>query len=571
MRSISGLCIARLFTSGDETVGSLHARALQCRGGNAALANSYEQSQLVDSQGERLAEHMLLHDVLGSVEAFDSDGSTPTLMLTLVVLGASSLRCCLRQWPANEACGVDDVVDAVLKFEHDASLASRPRAAAVERGIPGHVRGHVISWLAEVCDVMAMDDLLLHGTVMTLDRFAAAAAIPCPERLLCRYTLAALSAEIKVNANKDDFSNEYFTRLLEHVSQGHEPLSEILKAEYEILRALEFKVGRPNPFCFLRGMAIRISTPPVSSADAMWLGTSRMLIELALYDIGLQYNHDPLAIAAAALTSALVAGAGPSGFNASLDELRTQRTRVLGDMSSYCRDVGLSWQFAACERELLTLWRDCLQGTSPWTRCYYQLSVRYARPRNAPSTGLGGAAAIVIGNGAPALNPEIGLAHLDALQHHVDATYDSNGRVRAPCSDADRSSGRPLRTTCNKDNGSLAALQPSNEPATKRPRRGLRFTLSDGSQPRFLDHAWQDLLGLRPIEAGAVRAHDPARQSSSSMLKSGPAQVQKGLRGVKRGLRQALSDGADPLTRTGDIGSCLLDGEDAAERSFASV
>lgn len=571
MVNMSGECIARLLASGDETVGSLRNRALKSARASDALADVYGQSQLVNSRGERLAESMLLHDVSCSDVA---NGSMPTLVLTLVMVGASSLQGYLQEWPASESCGVHDVTDAVFKSEYEASLRSRPSAVDVARGVPANKRGQVVSWLATVCDVLSLDDLLLHGTALTLDRFIAAVETPCPEGLLCRYTLAALSTEIKLTANKDDFPNEYFVRLLDHVSQGAEPISEILKSEYEMLRALEFKIGYPSTLCFLRGMAMRISTPPVSPSGEIWLGTSRMLIELALYDVGLQYNHHPVVIASAALSAALVAGAGPSGSNASLDELRTQRARVLEDMSSYCADVGLSLQFAACERQLLMLWRDCLLGTSPWTQCYSQLCIRYARPRAAPSIGLGGAAAVVIGIGAPTLSPERGLAHIDSLEQHAHVSFASSicssllheQPCGAPSPDAD-SSCRPFRPLLDSMLDSLAAVQPSCEPAKKRSRRFLRFTLSDGSQPRFLDSSWRDCLSLRSGEAGVVHSQHFSRQSSISMLWSGPEQVS---RGVKRGLRQALSDGADPVMRNGYIG--FSDSESTAEsRSFVSV
>eukprot|EP00930_Biecheleria_cincta_P038764 TRINITY_DN26639_c0_g2_i2.p1 TRINITY_DN26639_c0_g2~~TRINITY_DN26639_c0_g2_i2.p1 ORF type:complete len:524 (+),score=63.74 TRINITY_DN26639_c0_g2_i2:105-1676(+) len=517
---------------------------------------------------------MPLHDVFRSDAAFESSGSTPTLVLTLVMVGASSLQGCLQEWPGSENCGVHDVADAVFKSEYEDSLRARPSAADVARGVPANVRGQVVSWLATVCDVLSLDDLFLHGTALTLDRFAAAVAIPCPESLLCRYTLAALSTEIKLTANKDDFPNEYFTRLLDHVSHGQEPISEIMKAEYEMLRTLEFKIGHPNTLCFLRGMAIRISRPPVSPSGEIWLGTSRMLIELALYDVGLQYNHHPVVIASAALSAALFAGAGPSGSNASFDELRTQRARVLEDMSSYCVDAGLSSQFAACERQLLTLWRDCLRGTSPWTQCYSKLSIRYARPRAAPSCGLGGAAAVVAGSGAPTLSPERALALLDFLEQHANVSVASGKRSSSlhgqPCgvssSDAD-SSCRPFRPLLDSVLVSLAAMHPTSEPAKKKSRRGLRFTLSDGSQPRFLDSSWRDCLSLRSVEVGVFQSSHLSWQSSSPMPLSGPVQGPQGSRGLKRGLRQALSDGADPVMKDYAGPGFFLDGEEQAAES----
>merc|ERR1712110_1179254 len=175
------------------------------------------------------------------------------------------------------------------------------------------------------CESTLIDDALLHGAALTLDRYAAACTGVINETELFKLALASLCTEMKL-ATEDDFPMGYWQRVLLYLSNGREVLPAVLQTEAGMLRKLQFVVGVPMVLTFLNGLGMRFTNtelqtmhngfhmgrPPVSTRTAaLQLGFARFLAELVLYDVELQYRYPPAILAAGILGTALFATSPP--------------------------------------------------------------------------------------------------------------------------------------------------------------------------------------------------------------------------------------------------------------------
>merc|ERR1719162_2399065 len=111
--------------------------------------------------------------------------------------------------------------------------------------------------MAVACAAVGLDDQLLHGAVLTLDRYCASQTEPVDECRLLRLCLAVLCTEMKL-ASLDEFPSGTWQRLLLHLGQGRETLPNIFAAESEVLRQVGFNVWVPTAQTFLRGLGLRL-------------------------------------------------------------------------------------------------------------------------------------------------------------------------------------------------------------------------------------------------------------------------------------------------------------------------
>lgn len=447
---MAGDLVAGIVSGFGDTVGDLKQRALS--EANPDMRRVYLRSRLVSASGKMLIDASQVADV-------GVDGGSSCVVMTLVNVGHSSLAA-LCSCPGSEEAL--DVADSVFQSEHAASVQRQPRAEDIVNVFPREVRGQVVAWLAVACDAMTIDDVVFHGTVLTLDRYCAAQREHIVEGSLLRLSLAALCTEIKL-AVADDFPPEYWQRLLTHLGQGREQLPDIFRAEAVMLRDLGFMVGVPTPLTFLRGLGMRLhGEGAVSARSDLRMGVARMLTELMLYNVDLQYLYSPVVRAGAAFGAALLAG-GPDSPEATLEDLSALHLQLVEDLASYSGSVDCASELRLCEIDLLLLWRDCERGTSPWAGCFRNLAQRYSRPRGSPSHGFPGAGAVVFGAHGPPLQPEAALRHL----RHEDSRRTRPAAVSAAVSAA------PSRLD-------LSVLV---EVGGR--RRVLRLTLSDGDDPRY--------------------------------------------------------------------------------------
>lgn len=387
VRAISGQLVALLaVTSPDETVGSLRHRLLKSLTDDAKR-HAYGQSHFVHGCSV-LADHEILRDCLspGTVDC-------PVPVLVIVCRRPSSLAEHLSRTEM-EAGGLVDVVDGIFQTQHILSMRHRPRAEDVTTNFNATLRGQIVNWLAASCHAMRFDDQLLHGAVLTLDRYSASLAKPIADAELLSVSLAALCTEMKL-ATHDEFPYGCWQRSLLHLGQGRVGLQQILAAEMEILRRLGFNVWIPNTLTFLQGLGLRLSQgvavrqrngrPGLASPiSALQMALAQILSEVALCDPDFQYAYPPVAIAAGALGLALLstcseACARPNALEYQLDlhELLTLHDTLLEDVASYCPLLNAFAVVRECEHHLLKLWQECFQGQSQWSEYYSKACERH--------------------------------------------------------------------------------------------------------------------------------------------------------------------------------------------------
>lgn len=461
VRTLGGALVARLATAAGDTVGALKQRVLS--GADPLYHQGCGRPRLVLGCAP-LADSRRLGEFLGIASPM-ADGA---LVLNLVCPGPSSLAAHIEylEHGGSELSGITDVADAVFQAEYAMSLRCQPQAADVTLALPRDTRAQVVAWLGMACEATLVDDTLLHGAVLTLDRYAASFGERVDEMRLLKLSLAALCTEMKLT-NEDDFPTGHWQRVLLHLSQGRELLPKVLEAEAEMLRRLRFIVGVPTPLTFLNGLSLRLAVAPhfgvqrrledgrpgpETAGAALWQGLARMLTELALYDAELEYRHPPAVLAAGALGAALltvgpeaasgapvpVKGAGTDMADdaeprvtaeteaATIEELHQT---LIEDLSSYCPGIiGLEVMLRDAELDLLIFWRECTRTNGRLAECYSHLRQRHARSSRLSEAlededdAARGATALL------ALSPEVGLERYFVL-HSLPAPMDLERQV----------------------------------------------------------------------------------------------------------------------------------------------
>jgi len=417
VRTVGGTLLAELTVHPEETVGLLKQRVLA--GTQDTEVRACCRQPLLVVGGEPLPDRRRFLDCLGGpaglAQAAAASAGGP-LVLCLVSMQRSSLTEKLEQFElcGGEVAGAVDVADAVFQAEHEASLRHRPQAANVTIAMPRESRAQVVAWLGMACEATLLDDSLLHGAVLTLDRYAALCGETLSESRLLQLSLAALCTEMKL-ANEDDFPPGQWQRVLVHLSQGRLLLQGVLEAEASMLRQLGFVLFVPTVLTFLSGLSLRfVGNPqrpsetlmqegrpgPSTPSMALYLVLARLLAELTLYDVELQYRHDPAILAGAALGTALLC-CGPLAAHdtveaeadvSATDDIawEAQHGLLLEDLASYCPGTcGLEGMVRNAELDILHFWLECSQAVGPLGQCYGQLRQRHTRSWYLQQIGLG--------------------------------------------------------------------------------------------------------------------------------------------------------------------------------------
>jgi hypothetical protein len=234
--------------------------------------------------------------------------------------------------------------------------------------------------MVQAFDVLRFDDTVLHGVVLTLDRYYARQTKPIEVTSIQRVLLSAVCTEMKLSCT-DEFPPAHWQRVLDHLCRGRLSLAEILQTEVEVLERLDWIVGVPTPVTFLREFGIRLQGAALGSASTQ--GTARaeaafgarcsslalFLLELSLFEPSLEYGFSHTLLAAGAVSAAL----------RTLDAEDDLREILLEDLATYCPDVPhLEELVQTCEEALLELWAGCSSGSSPWGEFYIHLEAKFA-------------------------------------------------------------------------------------------------------------------------------------------------------------------------------------------------
>lgn len=283
---------------------------------------------------------------------------------------------------ALEAC-LADLVDSVLQAEHALSERRRPRAFELTAATSPTCRVELLTWMVESFDIMQFDDTILHSVALTLDRYYATRTSKIEDAKLQPLVLSALCVELKTTSALE-FPENAWKRYLEHLCQGRIAISEILLAEAELLTRLGYTVGVPTPLDFLRGLlVIRRGHPLV--AQLLSLGT--FLLELALFDMELEYGYEHTLLAAGALSAAFRALG-----------LRSPTTEIAEQLLSYWpvsmrADAEIAKELVLkCEQALLVMWLRCSQcetrGFYTTLQAKFAQGVRFGVSRASPACAL---------------------------------------------------------------------------------------------------------------------------------------------------------------------------------------
>lgn len=282
---------------------------------------------------------------------------------------------------------------------------------------------HMVAWLGLACEATSLDDALLHGAVLTLDRCAASSPGFVSEQQLLKFTLAALCTEMKLST-MDDF--QHWQQVLMHLAQGRMTVPGVLEAEALMLRQLQFVVGVPTPLTFLHGLGMRHMCSmrggmARSPAAALRLELARLLLDLALLDPSTEYRFSPLILAGCALGVALMTVGNDiiptfeedQDANDVQPDLKAEHETLLDDMASY--SVGIvhaEVMVRDCEQTLLEIWQEALQPSSRLYEFFEAQRERHANSRRlCPSQG----GADWLGSAFLGLSPQAGLARMRTL------------------------------------------------------------------------------------------------------------------------------------------------------------
>eukprot|EP00419_Tripos_fusus_P008976 CAMPEP_0172662810 /NCGR_PEP_ID=MMETSP1074-20121228/5560_1 /TAXON_ID=2916 /ORGANISM="Ceratium fusus, Strain PA161109" /LENGTH=451 /DNA_ID=CAMNT_0013478745 /DNA_START=42 /DNA_END=1398 /DNA_ORIENTATION=- len=394
VRTVGGTLLAELTVHPEETVGLLKQRVLVGIQ-DAELRACCRQPVLVAGNKPLPDGHRFI-DCLGGPAGLAQAASASVggpLVLCLVSMQRSRLADKLEQFERSggDVAGAVDVADAVFQAEHEASLRHRPQAINVTTAMPQEKRAQVVAWLGMACEAMLLDDALLHGAVLTLDRYLSACRETLNESQLLQLSLAALCTEMKL-ANEDNFPPGHWQRVLARLSQGRLLLSGVFEAEAAMLRQLGFVLFIPTVLTFLSGLSLRfvgkpqdpMETPmqdgrpgPSTPGMALHVVLARLLAELVLYDAELQYRHAPAILAGATLGTALLC-CGPIASHETVaaeadnpdsdgSTLEAQHGLLLQDLASYCPGTcGLDGMVRTAELDILHFWLECSQAKVQW-------------------------------------------------------------------------------------------------------------------------------------------------------------------------------------------------------------
>lgn len=210
-----------------------------------------------------------------------------------------------------------DLVDSFLHASHSVSVQQLPEPKHLASKILGIEREAVLHWLVQACDIMNFHENILYTTVLILDRYCVADGVMLSMDRIQKILMAALCTVIKVCAVQDElgFDDPYdrsLREILAHLCHGQVSFTDILHAEYEVLRALDFKVSTPSALDFLDVLSTPLSSPSESLDTCVPRSLADFLLQLSLFNISIHYQYPHVILAAAALYVALVSlGASP--------------------------------------------------------------------------------------------------------------------------------------------------------------------------------------------------------------------------------------------------------------------
>eukprot|EP00927_Polykrikos_kofoidii_P006840 TRINITY_DN12775_c0_g1_i1.p1 TRINITY_DN12775_c0_g1~~TRINITY_DN12775_c0_g1_i1.p1 ORF type:complete len:496 (-),score=63.60 TRINITY_DN12775_c0_g1_i1:617-2104(-) len=413
VRMMSGSLVARLAANPCETIGALKRRILwqdkNAFDDSGDFSGSVFESDrtLSGRQNVSVAERPLPAEIrliagkvwlmetqqICEVESAEGEDTGPDrqIYLTLVRVRAFGLAAQVEKLESfnQDTYGMAEYAESVFRNQHMVASRHWPDERDVSRTLHPAIRTQLVAWLIAACEATRINEFVLHGAVLTLDRYAAARKHPIREDCLCVVVLAALSAEIKF-AMKSEFPDGYWQRVLLHLGDGRITWNELLEAETRLLQQVQFVVGTPSPCVFLTELGLRYGGRrrrseglrlPAKRNDALRMAFAQMLLELAMHETETLYRYLPVILAAGALGVAILAVADSCAENsvnntrenvdevvaaelADDEDVHTMKENLLDDLYSFCPRLDDRAQLVEdCENDIIQLWAQSTSGT----------------------------------------------------------------------------------------------------------------------------------------------------------------------------------------------------------------
>ncbi|CAE8605461.1 unnamed protein product, partial [Polarella glacialis] len=109
-------------------------------------------------------------------------------------------------------------IDSVLRSQHMVSERWRPEPSRVAAVLPRGLRAQLVAWILQTFDVLGLDDALVHGIALTVDRFCASQDCALPQSSLECLLLSAACTEFKTDGFSE-MPDGTWKRILVHMSQ----------------------------------------------------------------------------------------------------------------------------------------------------------------------------------------------------------------------------------------------------------------------------------------------------------------------------------------------------------------
>lgn len=307
-----------------------------------------QENQNLQQDAKQAVEHCG-HSAVSSLP--DKPPEEMSIMAALYRSRCSTTGLC----PEEDIDGVlADLVDSFLLSSHRISVQQLPEPKHLASKILGIEREAVLHWLVQACDIMNFHENILYTTVLILDRYCVADGVMLSMDRIQNILMAALCTVIKVCAVQDELGfddphDRSLREILAHLCHGQVSFTDILHAEYEVLKALDFKVSTPSALDFLDILSTPLSSPSESLDACVPRSLADFLLQLSLFNISIHYQYPHAILAAAALHVALVTlGASPE---------------LIQSLMAGVASTGLDMQFAMvriveCAYQLHGLWID---------------------------------------------------------------------------------------------------------------------------------------------------------------------------------------------------------------------
>jgi len=257
-------------------------------------------------------------------------------------------------------------VDSILRAQYDLSERERPTPHRVMKALSVRQRADLLIWIMQAFSVVGVDDSMVHGVALNIDRLVAtyAGEESLPHGCLPCILLAVVCTEFKTDGFSDHPDKEW-KQILTHMCRGQIPMIQILRVELKILSRLQYVVGLPTPLTFLRSLTAHLRQ---DAQAGPWISLAKFLLELAMLEPEIQHGFPHAYLAAGALAASLRVCGAPE----------KKRQELVKDVMIWPAEYSSEELLVSCEEELLQLWIRCKDEMVEFHHVFRFLEAKYS-------------------------------------------------------------------------------------------------------------------------------------------------------------------------------------------------